>query len=265
MERIRTIARRAAYSLGLTRFWYEFRDWRRGGAVPRRENEGGVPLPPPALINLVVGDIDEAQFLRTGDAHLRAIAAAVDRNGGDFRNAERILDFGCGCGRLIRHAPKLTSAALYGADYNRVLSKWCSENLSGEFQTNDLRPPLGFPDRYFDVVYLVSIFTHLRLATQNEWLAELRRVVKPGGLVLITFHDEDHPGLAETGATPESLVAQGFLVHNDAAEGSNFIGAFQSREFVRGQFSAQFEVAEIASSGETGMAQALAVLRRPAE
>lgn len=255
-------AKRAIYSLGLARRFYQARAALRGGGDQPPADEFGMPIPPRDLIELVVGDIGWRAFLAKGEKHARAFAGAVDRNGGDFRAARRVLDFGCGAGRLARHLPKLTDAEIYGVDYNRDLARWCAENLAGTFSANRLAPPLDFPDGHFDIIYLLSVFTHLRIATQDEWLAEFARVLGPGGFALVTFHDEDHPALAAAGRTSEDLRREGAFVHNDAAEGSNFIATFQSRDYMRAQAGKLFDVAEIVPTGDSGLGQALAVLRR---
>ncbi|MEO0675772.1 MAG: class I SAM-dependent methyltransferase, partial [Pseudomonadota bacterium] len=48
-------------------------------------------------------------------------------HGGAFHEAERLLDLGCGCGRIIRHMPGHSKAALYGVDYNSRLVRWCAQ------------------------------------------------------------------------------------------------------------------------------------------
>jgi SAM-dependent methyltransferase len=50
------------------------------------------------------------------------------------------------------------------------------------------QPPLPYPTGYFDVIYSVSVFTHLRRAAFDEWMTELVRCLRPGGLAMLTFH-----------------------------------------------------------------------------
>ncbi|MBY0423688.1 MAG: class I SAM-dependent methyltransferase [Parvularculaceae bacterium] len=244
---------------------FRYAEWRRSAAAerPPAVDESGVPIPPPHLIMLVLGHTDWRAFLG-GEAALRVYADAAARNGVDFAAARRVLDLGCGCGRLARHLPKATSAEIYGADYNPQLARWCARNLHGTFTVNQNLPPLDYADGFFDVIYLNSVFTHQRLQTQNAWLAEFCRVLRPGGLALVTFHDEDHASVPKVGLSRADVVARGLIVHNDRAEGSNFMATYQSRAFARAQFGAVLDVAEITPSNETGLSQALAVLRRPA-
>ena len=101
-----------------------------------------------------------------------------------------ILDFGCGCGRVIRNWARLDVDAA-GSDLSGSAIVWCRENLSfARFETNGLSPPLAFGDASFDLAYALSVFTHLPEAIQHDWMDELRRVVRPGGFVLLTMHGE---------------------------------------------------------------------------
>jgi SAM-dependent methyltransferase len=260
---LKTFARDAVVKTPLARWALRYFEWKnaRGLETPPKTDAAGLAIPDAVLISTVVGKVDWRRFLASGEKDLRIFAEAVDRNGGNFATASRVLDFGCGCGRLARHASKFTSAEFYGVDYNRRLIDWCRGNLPGHYSQNELRPPLSFESGDFDVVYLLSVFTHLREPTQREWLKELQRVVAPGGHCVITFHDEDYSQLSHAGIDRAALLKDGWAIRNDNVEGSNLLSTFQSREVTRQLFSEFFEVCEIVSSAQNS-GQAYAVLRR---
>lgn len=254
---------RAAERAGLAPLLFRYVEWRRGGKTTAPAfDDAGVPIPPPYLMYQVVAHADWRRFLQSGEESMRLFAAAADRNGGSFAHAQRILDLGVGCGRIARHAAKFTAAEMVGTDYNPRLVRWCAKNLKGRFLQNRIEPPLDFPAGHFDIAYLLSVFTHLRRPTQDAWLAELARVLRQGGLALVTFHDEDHSGAPTVGLSPETIRTRGFVVHHDAAEGSNFMATFQSRAVFAEQAARHFDVAEIVDSHQSGLGQALGVLRR---
>jgi hypothetical protein len=55
---------------------------------------------------------------------------------------------------------------------------------------NQPRPPLDVPDGFFDLVYNHSVFTHIDEDYQDQWLTELQRVTRPGGIVLLSVHGD---------------------------------------------------------------------------
>ena len=54
----------------------------------------------------------------------------------------------------------------------------------------DSQPPTKFEDGAFDAILAISVFTHLDQDLQNAWLAELKRIARPGGIVLASVHSE---------------------------------------------------------------------------
>lgn len=221
----------------------------------------GVPVPPALLMATIGGRMNWEFFEKGGRDALVTFRDLINRHGGDFQNAARVLDFGCGCGRLTRHAHHFTNADIHGTDYNGKLIEWCSTHLRGTYSKNQLMPPLSYPADYFDVAYLYSVFTHLRVPTQKSWLAELHRVLRPGGFCVISFHDEDHMNLAEASLASD-FEANGFGYFNNKAEGSNLLSTFQTTAQFTAMASVYFDVCEILPSNPSStVSQAVALLR----
>jgi SAM-dependent methyltransferase len=61
-----------------------------------------------------------------------------------------------------------------------------------DVRVNPWLPPLQFADGAFDLVIVISVFTHLPRDYQDAWLAELQRVTRPGGVMLATAHGDAH-------------------------------------------------------------------------
>jgi SAM-dependent methyltransferase len=104
---------------------------------------------------------------------------------------KRVLDFGCGVGRVLRHfAPQTAEAEFWGADIHEPSIRWLAENSAGIFGAvkTESFPSLPFPANHFDLIYSISVFTHV-YENWAEWLAEIRRVLVPGGLLVSTFHN----------------------------------------------------------------------------
>ena len=173
-----------------------------------------------------------------------------------------LLDFGCGCGRVTRHFASL-GPAVHGTDLNPALVAWCRRHLSfGHFEVNGLGPPLPFDDRQFALAYALSVFTHLPESLQGAWMQELRRVVRPGGHVIITTHGRHY--LGELDEADRRRFASGQLViRRDDRPGSNVCGAYHPEAYVREHLSEGFTVVDFVAEGAAGNPyQDLWVLRR---
>jgi len=123
-----------------------------------------------------------------GFSDYKRLRVLSETYGLDSRTA-RILDWGCGHGRVIRHFEDIgPGVELHAVDIDSDNIRWASENLPNiSFSRGPLMPPLRVPDNTFDLVFGVSVMTHLSRAVQRAWLAEIQRILKPGGLALLTF------------------------------------------------------------------------------
>jgi SAM-dependent methyltransferase len=104
-----------------------------------------------------------------------------------------IVDWGCGPGRIVRHWPQLIGErhTIIGCDYNTLYIDWCQKHISDvQFSQNGLEPPLPLPEASADAVYGLSIFTHLSESNHYAWAAELRRILKPGGVLVLTVQGD---------------------------------------------------------------------------
>lgn len=161
-----------------------------------------------------------------------------------------ILDWGCGPGRIVRHLPLLLPEQnkIYGCDYNSNYINWCKKNIPAvSFLENDLLPPAGFSDNSFDWIYGLSILTHLSLQSHQAWIEELFRILKPGGLLLITTHGEIFK--EKLGAAELAIFNSGELViRTSTREGHRTFAAFHPEKFMQGLLSG-FEIIEYLSGG----------------
>ncbi|HVD87027.1 MAG TPA: class I SAM-dependent methyltransferase [Solirubrobacterales bacterium] len=148
----------------------------------------GVPIPPPRLRLLVDGRTGDSEaFLRVGEQMCGAIQGAVASLGTAPAELRTVLDFGCGCGRVARHWSRAEGPEIYGCDYNPDLVAWCSSNLpSLRVTRNQLAPPTPYVTGSFDLIYGLSVFSHLDEPLQGSWLAEFRRLLRPGGLLVLS-------------------------------------------------------------------------------
>ena len=152
----------------------------------------------------------------------------------EFKNLS-ILDWGCGTGRIIRHLPNVVdvSNSFYGTDYNKKYVEWCAKNLKNiAFKLNGLKPPLDFKSDAMDVIYGISIFTHLSEELHFSWIKELTRVLKNEGILFLTTHGDVH----SFKLLPKEQViynSGNLVIHNYKKEGNRLYASYQSPEFFR--------------------------------
>jgi SAM-dependent methyltransferase len=206
----------------------------------------GSPLPPRRLMVRVAGTADADWFLRAGRAGYDAIAAHAP-----LAQIHDVLDFGCGCGRVTRYFHDF-AGNVAGSDVSTDAIAWCRANLGfARFEANGLAPPLAFDGDSFDLVYALSVFTHLTSDLQLAWRDELRRVLRPGGRLLITTHGGSYvPRLdAEERArfdAGELVVRWGEVV------GSNLCSAYHPERYLRETFANGFAFLELEPEGARG-------------
>ena len=105
------------------------------------------------------------------------------------KEAVTLLDWGCGPGRVLRHLADFLPAGSFvvGADYNPTYVAWCQDNLPHVVALeHGIDPPLPLQDETCDGVFGLSILTHLHAEKQQQWLRELNRIAKPGGIAILT-------------------------------------------------------------------------------
>lgn len=155
-------------------------------------DQNELPFPGGDLAFRVAGTADREWFFKSGRQTAEDIANGLAAVGGRLQACERILDFGCGCGRVLLWLKDLAGAtALYGSDIDATAIEWAREHLPYvTFTVNNGLPPTEFPDAFFDFVYSQSVFTHLDETYQDAWLAELQRIVRPGGRLLLSVNGE---------------------------------------------------------------------------
>ena len=191
------------------------------------------------------------------------IRALLDRNGTPIGEFGSLLDFGCGCGRVIRHWKDENGTAICGSDYNPLLVDWCRDNLGfAEFTVNGLKPDLPHEDGRFDLIYALSVFTHLPEDLQEPWMAELNRVLSPGGTLLVTVFGLAHLGRLDADQR-ESFLAGDLVVTEPAAAGTNECGAYHPERYVYDEFSKGLEVTAFLPDAARGMEQDVVLLSKP--
>lgn len=157
-----------------------------------------------------------------------------------------ILDWGCGPGRILRHLPEVFGAGckIHGVDPNAKSVAWCQENLNGvDVQLSQLQPPLPYEANTFDFLYGISIFTHLSGPAHASWMAELMRVLKPGGIALITTHGPAYKVKLTPGEMKKFEAGEDWVIRGQVSEGHRVFTAYHPPELFQALVAPYGEVA----------------------
>ena len=142
------------------------------------------------------GALENCWSRQVGRALLRHVCRYVRLTG-------RILDYGCGPGYLLRELLNVAPTALVqGADYSPETVKLVNGLLGAEERFGGASLVNTTPTHYdassFDVVFFVETIEHIPDAMRGAALAELRRLLRPGGTVVVTTPNEEDLGSNQT-------------------------------------------------------------------
>ena len=191
----------------------------------------------------------------------------------DYADYEAILDWGCGCARVARFVTEFAPRKLVGIDIDPDNIQWCKENITlARFDCIDLDPPTPFADENFDLVYGISVFTHLSAADQDRWLAELQRITKPGGTVLMSVQGEIAFFRADSDLQRFlALEKEGFHIYGrcpdldevmpEMKESEYYKNVFHSRRYIYEHWSRYFEIVDVIDAVIAGH-QDFVIMRR---
>jgi len=192
---------------------------------------------------------DARFFLGSGKHNAELVRSAVPLD-----EVRALLDWGCGCGRVLRHWADLRETRVHGCDINPRMVEWCNANLPfADAAVNDLTPPLPYGDGAFELVYAFSVMTHLPEDLQRAWMSECRRVLKPGGYFLFStlgahFVSRDRLTPAER----QSFENGNLVVLYEGSPGTSLCSAYHPPEYVARELAEGFDVVSFRPAADDG-------------
>lgn len=176
-----------------------------------------IPLGQPQGWEPIWADLDALpEYWRTPEPSVLAWAESLQRAGGcqacpeceHSVRSRRVLDLGCGVGRhavslaLLGFAVTATDISLSGV---KTCAAWLArEGLSATLACHEMGT-LPFPDCTFDGLIAYNVIYHATLAGMRRILAEIRRVLRPGGWLYATIVAREDSKVA----TCQSVVRAG--------------------------------------------------------
>lgn len=144
------------------------------------------PLPPAELRGRMIGDQRDynTELGRTTREELLSMLPEPW-----VWSGKRILDLGCGPGRVLRHFhAEAEVAEFHGCDIHAPSIEWLRAHMTmpAKVFVAPERPPLPVPDEHYDLVFALSVFTHIT-DMWAEWLLEVHRILSDDGVFICTF------------------------------------------------------------------------------
>jgi SAM-dependent methyltransferase len=244
------------------------------------------PIPPLELRRITSKrSIDD--YVKSGERIVKSFTDGLNSIGTDINEIKSVLDFGCGAGRQIQYFYDYKNLKITGCDPNEDHIKWLTSQYPlASFSLSQFDPPLPFKDEDFDLIYSVSVFTHLSEKAQFNWLEELKRILRPGGLALITTlgehaaecadknkssqRDRNEPEIFSQALSeqkflfyvPESYRQVNKVINPTSISDDEMYGiAWHSQEYIANNWSKYFEIVKIIS-GCIDSLQDLVILRK---
>lgn len=251
---------------------------------PKLPPEQSDPLPPRRL-RARAGAGGRWEYFEGGRqaaAELAAGLGAAQRSPSELR---AVLDFGCGVGRVLPHFAALAPrSACAGCDVDQSAVAWASTHRPGiDWALSSFAPPLPYQSDRFDLVYSISVFSHLGSELQAQWLRELARVLAPGGVALLSVHgphafDAFRAGTARTAWCPREVFVREPLRASDfvfvpylrsvwnAGElpsvGREYGLAFHGPEYIRSAWGRELRVVDVLARALTGWQDLVVCMKR---
>jgi SAM-dependent methyltransferase len=248
MGRFRTLLKDVFYKAGLVNVLdfllfksSQFKNKRRNECFRKQHPELTIP---PDYFLYETYLLDYEQFYKDGELSAKEI---IDWTGNYLNQKQiRILDFGCGVSRIVVHLKKFTNAELllYGCDVNGKMIEYNRTSFKDIFYSTILfTPPTDYKENFFDLLYAISIFTHIPASLQGQWLKEIDRVLKVNGIFLLTTHGNYFKERLLK-KEQEIFDKEGAFTKEYRKEGHRMMSTYNSPESFRKLLITHFEILE---------------------
>tara|TARA_R110002110_G_scaffold54639_4_gene156693 strand:+ start:16962 stop:17759 length:798 start_codon:yes stop_codon:yes gene_type:complete len=193
---------------------------------------------PPSYLIVQYGAVDRFGYMRYGQKMVEMIDDALRQAAVTVEAGARVLDFGCGCGRVTE--------ALSGRGWQHFVSDikhdpvaWIRRYRS-EWVTNvnGLRPPLPGNFEGFGLIFAISVLTHMDEMSAKQWLDHFHQRLAPGGVLFLTIitPEESPEQIEKFGILPNQVVQDGYVF--DQGKDMSFI----AQDYVRSHFTENFDL-----------------------
>jgi len=182
----------------------------------------------PPMANLLrIGATDFEGYLKIGKILFDQMHALFERYDCVPEADMRVLDFGCGIGRVTFPVAEAYDAQIFACDVDHTAIEYIKENSQKiDARVSKYDPPLPFEDNFFDLVYANSVWTHFPQDAEAFWLKEMARITKQDGILFLSVASYDtlkvhHIRGIDTHISNDVLDEEGFIFVGNKAHDKN--------------------------------------------
>ncbi len=130
------------------------------------------------------------EYLSDGWRTLSELLVLMDSVGQPLTRTEHMLEFASGFGRFTRHLVKVLPGRVTCADVLPGATTFLKSQFGVRTFESAHEPEALKAPRQYDLVFVLSLFTHLPPQVWGRWLKALHALVQPGGTLVFTVHNE---------------------------------------------------------------------------
>jgi SAM-dependent methyltransferase len=193
-------------------------------------------LPPWDIAYDAYAGLDPDLYLDLGQFHANKISRFIKI----FQKNKKsmVCDWGCGPMRVLRHLPRILGPtySFVGLDYNKKTIQWaqtCFPKIN--FKLNDLHPPLPLKNDSLDILYCISVFTHLSEDLFRAYVKDIHRALKKEGLLIVTLHGDRNTNVLLKSELKQYKKGK-FVVRGGVKEGKRIFASYHPKHFVLDAF-----------------------------
>ncbi len=145
---------------------------------------------------------------------------------------------------------------IQGCDIDAEAIAWAQKNFPrGIFSAIPFHPPTQYKANQFDLIISFSVLTHLDRENQNDWLDEMQRIAKPGGLFIATVHGIKAAQVILSKSDVEVLRREGIHdsrrdnVLEGVAPKDYYRASFQTQDYIRRHWNRYFDLIDVIEQG----------------
>ncbi len=153
-----------------------------------------------------------------------------------------VLDWGCDVGRVIQHIPSLLQNAIcYGADINKKRIEWNRSYIPIILFDEIEYKQLPYPSSFFNLIYGISVLTHIHSSEQLFWISELKRIMQQGAVAIISTHGNYYYNQLSA-KEQESISTNGSLTNEYKKDGHHLMTTYNDPIAFRELLEQFFEI-----------------------